>query len=314
MYNRKDYFKDLLHLTNNEPKPRDFYFRWFKDYPNHGLRRTIFSNFLEKIMRIDNEAPNKSRIPIDVVLLLAEKDLSIAPHVLNSIRKHIKHVFPNIFVIAPKNEKIIEFCKKENVEFVDEIGVLGYTKNDLELKQPEYRIGWYYQQLLKLAADKIVQSEFFLVADADTLFCKDRIFVDNDKNIFFDFSDEFHQPYFKTLYTLTGIKHSYPISFIAHNMIFSKTYLKELKDLIENKQNIKWDQAIMQSIDLNEPSSFSEYETYANFVLSKYPNKVKFDYWRNKSFKRNDLAEVINNESIVTNYKTVSFHSHEHES
>ena len=80
--------------------------------------------------------------------------------------------------------------------------------------------------------------------------------------------------------------------------------LQELRQEIEFcNDNCKWDDVILQNVDYSQCSGFSEYETYANFVLSKYPGKYFISYWFNKS-------DVSFSNSYPDFYKTVSVHSY----
>ena len=309
----KSYIKDFLNIYKKKYFDRASFFRWYVDYKKD-IRNNLFISSIENIVlpnRFKTIRSNNSRINIDIVILLVEKDLITVTYVLKSIKKHVLNPINEIVIISPENKKIKTLCKKNKLKYVNEKSILGYPKEKVEKIIGKKRAGWYYQQLLKLGCDKIVNSDHFLIIDADTIICKDRVFVDNKLNNYLDFSDEFHQPYYKNIENLTGIKHNQPVSFISHYMIFNKKYLQKLKELIEKKNLQTWDEAIINSIDLNENSSFSEYELYSNFILEYYPRKIFIDYWHNKSFSRKDIEKTINNIDLTYKYKSISFHSYD---
>ena len=103
---------------------REFYFRWYKHYLEQNIRRKFLYSILEKIIvpsNFQHQIPTKSNIELDVVLLLIEKDLEVAPRVIDSVRKHVKQPIQNIYVVAPINEQIRAFCELKNVHLIHQI-------------------------------------------------------------------------------------------------------------------------------------------------------------------------------------------------
>ena len=146
--------------------------------------------------------------------------------------------------------------------------------------------------------------------DADTFFIRDRVFEFKGKTVL-DFSDEFCDPYYKTYEQLMGIKHEHKVSFICHYMLLEKKKLSALKKHIEKHNNLAWDQAIISLIDEEQNSYFSEFETYANYVLTKYPQEFKIEYWFNTSLSKttSDYAEMLQ-EYQAKRTKSLSFHTY----
>lgn len=243
-----------------------------------------------------------SEIPIDIVIPTISKDFLILKRVIESARKYIRHPIINILIISNESMYIKEFCKENNCTFILEKEVLGYGKEKIAYSYDgKDRSGWLYQQLLKLAADKIAGCDNFLVLDSDTVFLRPHVFISKNKTLF-AMSDEWHQPYFTVASRLLGFKAQSPLSFVSHHMLFKKEKLRNLRKLIEKNCETPWDDAIISATDKTSLSGFSEYETYGNFCLRYYPSETKQVYW----FNTTDSSFLVKR----SNFKTLSLHNY----
>lgn len=138
------------------------------------------------------------------------------------------------------------------------------------------RPGWYYQQFLKIgfSLSNYAENDYYLSWDSDTLPLRPLKMFDTDGSPFFTMKSEYHQPYFNTIYRLIGAKKINKKSYIAENMLFNRTIMRELIQIIESSkaEGGKWFEKIISSIDQGEKFGFSEFETYGTFCLQKYPN------------------------------------------
>lgn len=285
---------------------KDFNISDIKNEPQNDVKRSFYklavSNDID-FYSIDKNPT--SNIPIDVIIPTCSKDIKKLKFVINAIKENVKHPINNIFVVSPKNE-IIEGEKEYT--FVDENTVLPFTCKDINYKPDNVdRSGWIFQQLLKLSADKISSCEQILIVDSDTIFSIPQIFVDSDK-MTLNCSDEYHQPYFTSYQKLTGFDKRFELSFVAHHMLFNRTYLKELKSFIEGHTNKIWYDAILDNLDPNEGSSFSEYELYGNYMYLMHRDLIKLRYWYNLSLKKECFDCLLEDEK--RSYKAISAHSY----
>lgn len=107
---------------------------------------------------------------IDVLIPAIEKDLATLPHVIDSLRRYVRHPISNIYIVSPNSSKIRNLCSRKNCIFVNETTVLPFTKKDIHYSSSRWnRSGWLYQQLLKMNGDHICRESHFLVIDADTV-------------------------------------------------------------------------------------------------------------------------------------------------
>ena len=242
---------------------------------------------------------------IDVVIPTTDKDLNKLSLVIPSLA-NIQHHIDNIYLVAPDSDFIRGFCNKYNCTFIDENTVLDITVKDIDYKPCGMdRSGWIFQQLLKLNCDKICKNEYILVADSDTVFTRKQFFVKRNKMVF-DCSDEYHAPYFTSYKKLLGLNKRFALSFVAHHMLFKKSFLSEMKQKIEEYTHKKWVDAIIDNLDPAQTSSFSEYETYGNYMYYNHRKYMIIREWYNKSIVFTEYDKIPNKNK----YKTVSMHSY----
>ncbi|SIQ76603.1 MULTISPECIES: DUF6492 family protein [unclassified Paenibacillus] len=246
---------------------------------------------------------------IDVLIPAIEKDLGTLPHAVQAVRRQSLHPIGEIVVVAPRTEAMQSACRTHGWRFVDENTVLPLTKKDITYRSAKWdRSGWLFQQLLKLSGDKIVKAEHFLVLDADTVLIRPHSFRSGGKTTFYTRS--WSQPeYFRTYKKLMGRAPSAPRSLVTHYMLFEKSKLRELKRDIERRHGMSWHRAILKSIDRTKQFGFSEYETYGNFVYSRYPGSVQLRKALNRGLHgRASRLTPQRSKELAAKYRSVSFH------
>ncbi len=259
------------------------------------MARSLIFNFDKQFI------PNNTKI--DVVIPAIERDLAVLKLAILYLKVNLKHPINCIKIVGSFSDELVRFCEINNCQFVDENGILPFSKNSIKY----YRSGWIFQQFLKLS-ESLSTSEYYLVLDADTILVRPQVFLENGK-VVFNYSDEYHQPYFHTYLNLLGEKPCSKVSFVSHHMLFQKSKVSELKAEIESKTHLPWYRAILNILESDHRASFSEYETYGNWMLKNYPNEIKIKYWYNASFPRSVLEQVTCSlQSYSKKYKSVSFH------
>lgn len=73
------------------------------------------------------EANNSTRI--DVLIPAIDKDLNTLPHVIDSVRRHVRHPIGRIYIVSPESSGIRKLCSRKNCTFVNERTVLPFTKD-----------------------------------------------------------------------------------------------------------------------------------------------------------------------------------------
>jgi hypothetical protein len=248
---------------------------------------------------------------IDVLIPAAAKDMDILPHCIDGIRQNVKHPIARISIIARTSSRVRDLCDRKKCTLVDERSLLDMDPQEIHLVVNGVdRSTWIYQQFLKWSGDSLAQGKYYLVVDADTVFVRPQVF-ERDGKIIFNYSDEYHVPYFQMYNRLLGELPIFPSSFVCHQMLFDCAILGELKARIENAQGCGWREGILRNLDRNEWSGFSDYDTYGHYVFLHYPRTMAIEYWFNLGLKR---GRGMPNAAIMTlkyggKYKSVSFHS-----
>ena len=206
--------------------------------------------------------------PLDIVITFHIKDEKNLKFTINSIRKNILH--SKIFIITNfENYDIINNLK---CVFINE-NIIGEDLYNNIIK--ENRGGWYLQQILKLFAHNFVSTENYLVIDADTVILKKIDFFEDNFPLLV-VNNQIFYPYFNVIKYLLNITNELNFSFISHHMVFNKNIVKQLINEIEFHSKTTWINAIVNILyKKNQNISFSEFETYGNYIISK---NIKFKF------------------------------------
>jgi hypothetical protein len=135
------------------------------------------------------------------------------------------------------------------------------------------RRGWYLQQFLKLSyLESIANQELIVIWDADTVPLQPLRFTGSMGEVVYFAGKESHAPYFDAITRLLGMQKIVDFSFIAQCFALRGSWAREFFYYIETHQVSGWVDATLKSIDWQEPSGFSEYETLGTFISHRYPN------------------------------------------
>ncbi len=215
-----------------------------------------------------------SKEPIDVVIPIIAKDLHILPLCLEGVRRQVCHPIQQIYIVAPVNDEIQQFCVDNHLQFVDETSVLGCTPKDLGLQicdakgRQRNRSGWLFQQFIKLSG-KVGTCRYYLCIDADHVLICPHTFLTADGKTVFYMSYEEHQPYYENIHRLLPELELDKLSYVDHKMLFDKEQIKALHEALSARSGKPWKQTILDSYDRHCHAGFSEFELYGNFITQK---------------------------------------------
>lgn len=248
---------------------------------------------------------------LDILICATKKDLQVLDYCIKGLYDNLKHPIGKIFIITPSNLDLdLLKTRYPSVIHLNEDEILPITRVDIDyFVNGQDRSGWLFQQLLKLSADQISDSENVLLIDADTVLVSPQVYEINDKNILL-ISDEFHKPYFDVYTKLTGELPTTLLSSVSHSLLINRKHLIELKKHIADLHLMEWWQAIIAKTDKFNSSGFSEYELYGQWVLNKYPESYTREYFFNKSIKRKFKANQSQFIEYLGRIRSVSLHSY----
>lgn len=151
---------------------------------------------------------------------------------------------------------------------------LQYVRN-LMPEHKKTRAGWYYQQLLKIKALSQYENntDINLIWDADTIPLREMNFVLDDKLVYFA-GTENHKPYFTCTNKLMNLDKLVSFSFIAQNFVAKSVWVHDFMSMLSKKFETSWFDAILDNIDFEESSGFSEYETLGTYFVRHYMDEM----------------------------------------
>ena len=282
---------------------------WPKSFSNANISTLAYFRDIGPCATLDPLA--QSQLPLDVVIVATQKDEATLPLVLQSIKRHLRHPIANLFLVIPKAFKPGESIIKEGVILINEEYLLPITKDQITYQivgQPN-RAGWLYQQLLKLGANTLGVASHFYVIDADTVLTRSQKFEHEGKDLLLH-SDQFHLPYLQVCQQLLDPELTQnpfcQISFVAHQTLFNKHYLSELKADLERRFQTPWYEAILKKVDYSDQSGFAEHELYGNWVLEHHPHQIVREYWHNLESPRTGNMSLESIERLAQAYQSTS--------
>ena len=145
--------------------------------------------------------------------------------------------------------------------------------------------------------------------DADTVLTRSQKFEHEGKDLLLH-SDQFHLPYLQVCQQLLDPELTQnpfcQISFVAHQTLFNKHYLSELKADLERRFQTPWYEAILKKVDYSDQSGFAEHELYGNWVLEHHPHQIVREYWHNLESPRTGNMSLESIERLAQAYQSTS--------
>lgn len=133
------------------------------------------------------------------------------------------------------------------------------------------RAGWYLQQFLKLSFGQFSGAPAYVIWDADTVPLAPPLLRDGEKTLFCA-GQEHNPPYFDTYKRLLNLEPALKRSAISQYMYIETPIVEALQlAIIEKSGALTWIDAVLDALPGASISEFSEYETYANFLMSSHP-------------------------------------------
>lgn len=212
---------------------------------------------------------------MDVVVLCGPNDYVQLSTCIESIRRCVWEA-RRIVVIAPADAP-----KLEGVEYFDERH-FPFSPEDVAARVPGPRSPWYFQQLLKFYALRVVQprlTDAMMIVDSDVVFLRKMRFFDDAGCALHNTSVQNHQPYMAHMARLLpGLRRANPNeSGISHHMVFRRAIVDDLFARVESVHEKPFWESFLDCLDPRDRdgSGASEYEIYHNFALLHHPNAVR---------------------------------------
>jgi hypothetical protein len=257
---------------------------------------------------------------IDFVWVSEKKDFKLLPFSIEYALKYTLNEIESILIVVPDHQ--IEACRDliKKLNLRNEIQILGENlvipmeiRTSIEERFPR-DYGWILQQFVKLQVVLNSKSKGVLLMDSDTFLLEKVLWLDEDQVSLFRLAEWKHAPYFKFLKEI-GLNISKPkFSFVAHHMIMRPTILSEAILYLGHNNMIDFLKYILSRLNAHNVKSLSiDYEFYGNFVLLKYPEKIKMTKFCNLSLNSNlsdnSIKSLISRVEHTNKYRSLSLHS-----
>ena len=237
----------------------------------------------------------------DIVIVAHSKDRETLHLLLESIQKYISR-YRHIYLVACEN-----FAQESSVIFIPE-SQYPFSKDEIVIVLrkkgcPEFKIGWYYQQLLKLYAHFAIENltDNFAVIDADVVFLNNFCLFDTKNKPIFTVGYGHHSLYFEHMNRLLPrFTKLTKFSGISHHMVFNKHILNSLFFRVETFHKKAFWRSFLDCLQLKTPYiCASEYEIYFNYVLKYFNGRylIRKEKWVN--VKTNDVYNQCKKEGYV---------------
>lgn len=219
---------------------------------------------------------------IDIVIPCHKKDVVALKHCIEAARKYIQNVHAIYVVSSEKLSDKAEWIPETNYSFAKEdVAEKMYGVRDAS----KPRVGWIYQQFLKLYAKDAIPNltDYYLVLDADVIFLHPMRFFTDDDVPLYGIGKEHYDAYFTHLDKVyPGLPVLYPeYSGICHHMVFKRNLLSSLIQEVEAIHNTPFMDVVITNLDMASPHTiaFSEYELYFSYVFHKGRGLIRPLYW-----------------------------------
>lgn len=248
--------------------------------------------------------------PIDVVIPSVEKDLVTLNFCIRGIRENGANIRRVIVVSKQQLTDQAEWFDEAHYPFSFQDVAVALMKNNTQHRE---RVGWYYQQLLKLYAPLVIPgiSPNVLILDSDAIFLNPVSFLNPNNGGMYNPGREYHVPYFQHGARLIPGFYKWFLGYsgISHHMIFQKPVIEALfQDIEQYHAKPFW----CMFCHLVDPKSMqagaSEYEIYFNYVFAHTDQvSVRILKWKNI----HTLKEISKLKKKGLHY--VCFHSYDRE-
>ena len=253
---------------------------------------------------------------IDVMIPCAEKDLPLLPACIEGVRRNVVNPVDKISIITNCPD-LVDAIVESSVEIIPEDGYLPEIIHDFISKSiPKPVQGWVSKQIMVMYCVYHSQGDGVLTVDADTILMSPRTYLKDEKQILCPVVEYSQHDALTTRRTWKTSGVSLGISFKAHHMLMKPKIVREMFDSLGGFEQgcIDW----LSSTLHEEWLPFSEFHSYATWILNRYPEQVNLVRWGNIRASRSRIESNLyhQNSSKLYDfvkktfpiYDSVSFH------
>jgi hypothetical protein len=270
---------------------------------------------------------------LNICQVALARDLPIIKENIKEFNKYYNNL--NFFIVCPFKElKLFSQIKENNIKIIDENLIISFSdfskiflknlKNSSYFFEIQPRIGWYYQQVIKISfvVDFVKENKQNMVIwDADTIILKKINFFEKNFSVKYATINEFFRAYYLTNKTIFSYLPNFFLSsllqFASLGKLENEFLLKNLNTFISKKNcsTGEWisniiSSAIFKTHKNYNGSMFSEYELIgmSNIFLTNTFQKIIPTLRNNLNGKLTNLQKHI--ARFIGFYHVTYEHSH----
>jgi hypothetical protein len=248
---------------------------------------------------------------IAVFIPIAKKDFGVVSEAVTSLRTNLLNPISRVVICGQDCSELREICSDLDCELVDEDALSPIPKRDISITVNGVdRSGWIFQQLLKLNVFECMEEKFTLIWDSDTCLIQEMCFQSRSQSVI-EYLPDYHAPYFEAAAYLLGDLPEFGYGLTCHKLLVNRFHMNDMKSQIEKNCGKEWHHAVMESLDFNEESSFSEYALYSLYMLQHHPDEIVLMHWKNLQLYK--PIPAYKKKLLSRWFKSVSYHKYSSE-
>lgn len=192
---------------------------------------------------------------------------NLLPRMVPADSYHVSVPSPEISEFEHVTGREIQIHSEESISSQYETAVAQAVERSGNIQ----RYGWYLQQFHKIKALHEVEADELVIWDADCVPLKHIPLFTSDGVPIYMKASENHRPYFDAIERLLGLKWVQQQSFIIPGFPILKNWVEDFLSAIRQRHHpLDWFEAIIDCIDFNQKSGFSEFETLGTWIANTY--------------------------------------------
>ena len=279
-------------------KFRSFFGALYRNYKrNKGRALTESAEVLASALRTSLRTNGYGRAvseldEYDVLLLCKSHDFYIVENNIAHIIQHPNLQFRKIHVIVDQDSKsLTKICNSHGWKQVE---VIEESKYEAEISNLEKFINLYNPSRRSWIRQQCFKTIFVALSDIPVLIIDSDTFIKSDYNPISNgiqelfAGNDFHYPYSSHIKKFLRLK-PIGLSFVHHVQLQQPSIIHQIygENFIDGLQN--W---LKTGVSIAEYSPISEFQTYGDFLLQRYPEKVRLNFhihhlWDARDFKLN---------------------------
>jgi len=253
---------------------------------------------------------------ISIMIPCVEKDLPFLPTCIEGVNRNVQNSIDKISVITNCPE-LVRSVVGPKIEIITEVDFLPKSiRTFISDNIPKSIQGWVTKQIIVMyfAYESVLDG--VLTIDADTILLSPRKFLNGEKQVIIPVVEYAYHDAITSHKTWKTSGISLGISFKAHHMLMKPKVVREMFDSLGGfeRGSLDWLSSTLNA----EWLPFSEFHSYATWILNRYPDQVELARWGNVRASRSimetnlyaekpiQLYDFI--ENYFPTYNSVSFH------